>query len=62
VGLTLSKSSTTLDRVEWEAGSCEVELDEGRTSKEDDSMNGDARNISKGHGMVETNNVVTFRC
>ena len=61
VGLALSESSTTLDRVECEARSCEVELDEGRASKEDDSINGDARNVNKGHRMVETNNVVTFR-
>ena len=62
MGLARSKSSTTLDRVEWEAGSCEVELDEGRASKEDDSKNGDTRNVNQGHGIVETNNVVTFRC
>ena len=61
-GLALSKSSTTLDHVECAGRSCEVELDEGRASEEDDSINGDARNVSKGHGMVETNNVVTFRC
>ena len=62
MGLALSKSSTTLDHVECEARSYKVELDEGRASEEDDSINGDARNFSKGHGMVETNNVVTFRC
>ena len=62
VGLVLTKSSMNLDRVECEARSYEVELDEGRASEEDDSINGDARNVSKGHGMVETNNVVTFRC
>ena len=49
-----------LDRFECEAWSYEVELDEERASEEDDSINGDARNVNKGHGMVETNNV-TFR-
>jgi hypothetical protein len=46
----LSKSSRTPFTSTTSIGSCEVKLDEGRHSEEDDSKNGDTRNVSKGHG------------